>query len=91
MKIKHRGYEIVATKERALGGWQDVYWHACRTRDGYMLFDGFGEYSTPREAVRWMRRVIDILIDKFHGRTDRLDDAIVAADATAPTHPQPTT
>jgi hypothetical protein len=83
MKVKHRGYEIVAAKKRALGGWTDVYWHACRTRDGYMLFDGFGDYSSPREAVKWMRRCIDVLIDKFGERVDRLYDAIDTAAAEA--------
>lgn len=76
MKIKYRGYEIVATKERALGGWTDVYYHAVRLRDGYMLFDGFGGYSKPSEAVAYMKECINILIDRFRGRVDRLDDVV---------------
>ncbi len=93
MKLTHRGYDIVATRERALGGWTEVYWHACRKRDGYMLFDGFGDFSTPREAVQYMRGVINVLIDQFRGRVDRLDDAIdakFAATTPAPTTTHPT-
>ena len=84
MKLRHRGYEIVATRERALGGWSNTYYHAVRLRDGFMLFDGFSEGDTPRYYANWMKRVIEVLVTKFRGRVDRLDDAIDAADERKP-------
>ena len=76
MTIRHRGYEIMATRERALGGWTSTYYYAVRLRDGFMLFDGFSEGDTPKYYVGWMKRVIEVLVTKYRGRVDRIDDAM---------------
>lgn len=76
MKVVHRGYELVAKRQKALGGWYNTYYHACRIRDGYMLIDNFSEGDTPADLVDWMKRVVDNLIDAYRGRVDRLDDAM---------------
>lgn len=80
MRQVYRGYELYAARERSLGGWRNTYYWACRKRDGYMLIDSFSEGDSPQYLVGWMKRVIDELIDKHHGRTDKLDEALDGAD-----------
>ena len=67
----HRGYDVEAFSDRAMGGWRQVYWSAFRRRDGYELTSGYGEYGTPREAVAGLCEVVDDMIDNYGGRVDR--------------------
>lgn len=70
MKAVYRGCDIEATRDRALGGWSEVYWSAFRKSDGYGINSGFGGGSV-REMFTQMKRDVDFFKDQCGGRVDR--------------------
>ena len=43
MKVDYKGFEIEAKRERALGGWDNLYFYIMRVSDGWFMGDGFTE------------------------------------------------
>jgi len=60
MKVIYRGFEIDVRRERALGGWDNLYFSIIRLSDGYILEDSFttGE-DTVRDYIGYMKERID--------------------------------
>lgn len=60
MKANYRGFEIEATRERALGGWSSIYYTVIRTSDGWFLSDGFTEAEDKiRDFIGYLKEDID--------------------------------
>lgn len=45
MKVNYKGFEISAKREKALGGWRNLYFYVMRLSDGWFLCDSFTEGS----------------------------------------------
>jgi len=68
MKVNYRGFEIDVKRERALGGWDNLYFSIIRLSDGYIMEDSFttGD-DTVREYIGYMKERIDAEIAEFPG------------------------
>lgn len=60
MKIKYKDFQIEATRERALGGWDNIYYSIMRISDGWFLEDNFstGEDDL-KDFVNDLKNVVD--------------------------------
>ena len=72
MKGSYRGYELRASKEKALGGWTDVYWSAYAILDGYELSCGFGGGSV-MDCYNSLEKMVDTLLDDYNGDIEEFD------------------
>jgi hypothetical protein len=61
VKVDYRGHEIDVTRDRAMGGWQSIYYSIFRKSDGYECTSGFSsEDRTPvRDFVKLMKERVD--------------------------------
>jgi hypothetical protein len=41
MKVVYEGFEISAKRDRALGGWNNLYFYILRLADGWFMEDSF--------------------------------------------------
>ena len=41
MKVNYRGFEIEVYREKALGGWKQLFWSIFRVSDGWEFDSGF--------------------------------------------------
>jgi hypothetical protein len=60
VKIEYRGFELSAKRERALGGWGNLYFYAMRKADRWFMEDSF---TTGSDAPK-------VYIDILKGRVD---------------------
>lgn len=58
----YRGCDIEVTREKALGGWSEVYWSAFDW-NGYEITSGFGGGTVP-EMKREMKEAVDHYINE---------------------------
>lgn len=73
MTVKYRGFTIEAKREKALGGWSNVYFWAERDSDGLMALDGFTSAMDPvREILAGLKGRIDEAI-ATDGESECLD------------------
>lgn len=64
IREEHRGFEVVVTRERALGGDMLTYHHAVRKSDNLVILDGFSEgRDSLRRTADWLKREIDETLD----------------------------
>lgn len=68
MKIQYRGCLISVCRDKALGGWSEVYWSAFGP-DGFEIRSGFGG-GTVREMVGAMKENVDFFLDECGGNED---------------------
>lgn len=60
MKVVYRGHEIWAKREKALGGWDNLYFYIMRLSDNYMVEDSFTTGSdTVREMIGHLKKRVD--------------------------------
>lgn len=60
MKTTYRGHEITVTRERCLGGWDQLYYSIYRQADGYECAAGHTEDASPLATyVGHMKERID--------------------------------
>lgn len=60
MRVKYRGYEIEAHRDRCLGGWSLLYYTVVRDVDGYEAVCGFEDSEeATREKLRQLKRRVD--------------------------------
>jgi hypothetical protein len=56
----HGDYVIDARREKALGGWDNVYYHVVRQEDGLFAMEGFYDGgATVREVIADLKGSID--------------------------------
>ena len=67
MKIKYKGYEVEAKREKSLGGGVLLYFNIFRKSDGYECLSSF-EDST--ETVRYKIKELKECIDHEHAEDD---------------------
>lgn len=72
MKAIYRGVEIESKRERALGGWSEVYWSAYRVSDGFEVVCDFGG-GTVREMFAVLKTRVDEFLDKFGGDDEKFE------------------
>lgn len=68
MKATYRNCQIEAYRDRAMGGWSEVYWSAF-SADWYEITSGFGG-GTVREMFAAMKQNVDSFLDDCHGNPD---------------------
>jgi hypothetical protein len=60
VKIDYRGFELSAKRERALGGWDNLYFYAMRKADGWMMEDSFTSGDdTPKTYIDILKGRVD--------------------------------
>ncbi|MBO9380217.1 hypothetical protein GG804_25965 [Sphingomonas histidinilytica] len=60
MKTVYRGHEITVTRERCLGGWDQLYYSIFRQSDGYECTSGHTEDESPVPVfVGYMKERVD--------------------------------
>lgn len=60
MKCKYKGYEIEVYRDRALGGWDNVYYSVFRESDGYEATSGFYDGSCKvKDVFKGMKEFVD--------------------------------
>jgi hypothetical protein len=73
-KAKYRGHTITAERQRALGGWDNTYFHIVRDSDGLFLEDSFTTGSdAPRRLITALRHRVDECIET-RGESECLAD-----------------
>lgn len=73
MKVKYKGFEISAEREKALGGWENLYYYVMREEDGWFLIDNFTTGSdTIPEMINYLREMVD---DYFENPQDYEDES----------------
>lgn len=51
IKETYRGFEIMANREKSLGGWDNLYYCAYREHDGWCLEDDFTGGSDSEQTI----------------------------------------
>ncbi|MCY8549449.1 hypothetical protein MOD25_05965 [Bacillus haynesii] len=60
MKVNYRGFEIEAKREKALGGWDSIYYTVMHEDDGWFLEDNFYECEDVIEDfVNDLKKLVD--------------------------------
>ena len=60
MKQSYRGFRIWVAREKALGGWDSVYFTVVRESDGWILEDSFTDGAeNVREVMKHMKKRVD--------------------------------
>jgi hypothetical protein len=60
MKVKYRGFEIEAKREKCLAGYSLLYFYVMRICDGWFMADGFTEGEDKiRDFIRYMKDRVD--------------------------------
>ena len=60
MKSIYRGHEIEVTRDRCLGGWQQMYYSIFRVSDGYECLSGFEDSAeTVRDKMKQLKERVD--------------------------------
>lgn len=60
MKVDYRGFEITVTREKCMGGWDQLFYSIFRKSDLYECTSGFSEGSdTVDEYIGYMKERID--------------------------------
>lgn len=60
MKVTYKGFEISAKREKALGGWLNLYFYIMRLSDGWFLCDSFTEGSDKvRDFIGYLKERVD--------------------------------
>lgn len=60
MKVKYKGFEIEAKREKSMGGWDNLYYTVMKIDDGWFMHDGFttGEDKI-RDFVGYLKENVD--------------------------------
>lgn len=82
MTVIHRGFELKAEREEALGGWENLYFSAYRTSDGWCFIEDFttGE-DAPEVYIEIMKARVDAAFES-DGRSEC--ESEFAPDADCP-------
>ena len=60
MTVTYKGFEISARREKALGGWLNLYFHVMRVSDGWFMVDSFTEGSDKvRDFIGYLKGRVD--------------------------------
>lgn len=60
LKEVYRGHEIELSREKCLGGWDQLYYSIFRVSDGYECTSGFtSDESNLRTYMGYMRKRVD--------------------------------
>lgn len=60
MKVIYKGFEIEAKRERALGGWLNLYFYIERQSDGWFMEDSFTEgLDKVRDFIGYLKERVD--------------------------------
>ena len=62
MKINYKGFEINVKREKALGGWDNIYYYIMRIDDGWFLRDTF---STGEDNLREFAYSLKDIVDDY--------------------------
>lgn len=62
MKINYKGFEINVTREKSLGGWDNIYYYIMRIDDGWFLEDSF---STGEDDLREFAYGLKDIVDDY--------------------------
>jgi hypothetical protein len=78
MKVVYRGHRIDAYRERAMGGWMNLYFSVFRVSDGLEVTSGFTSGSdTVRDYIRYMKERVDgFIADPSEEFPDASDEEI---------------
>ena len=67
MKEIYKGYEIEVTREKCLGGWDQLFMSIYRISDGYCVEDTFSDGDdTEKEMMGYMKERLDTELEE-HG------------------------
>lgn len=65
MIVNYRGHEIKAKRERAMGGWDNLYYYIMRLDDLWFLDDGFTTGDDRiSDFIRDMKKRVDMEIEE---------------------------
>jgi hypothetical protein len=67
MTVEYKGYQIEVKRERASGGWMQLYYSIIRGQDGYECLNS---YEESKESVRGMIKYLKNRIDNEHETND---------------------
>jgi hypothetical protein len=63
-EIQYKGFEIVAWRDEALGGWENLYYFVMRQKDGWFLIDSFTEGDDkPADVVEMLKKQVDYYLE----------------------------
>lgn len=62
MKINYKGFEINVTREKSLGGWDNIYYYIMRIDDDWFLEDNF---STGEDDLRDFAYGLKNIVDDY--------------------------
>lgn len=64
MKVKYKGFEIEAKREKALGGWEQVYYSIVRLSDGWEMTCGFSDDEDTLEThIKCLKKDVDCFLE----------------------------
>jgi hypothetical protein len=59
MKVKYKGFELSASREKSMGGWDTLYFYIF-TPTGYCLVDSFEDSSEKvRDKIQQLKETVD--------------------------------
>lgn len=60
MKVNYRGFEVDVHRDKALGGWKQLFWSVFRLSDGWEFDSGFScSDDTVRDYIAALKQRID--------------------------------
>lgn len=65
IRTSYRGFDIEVSRERAMGGWENLYYSVFRERDGRCMEESFTEGEDSEEDfVGYMKERVDRWCDQ---------------------------
>lgn len=72
MKVKYKGFELEAKREKCLAGYLLLYYSATRIEDGWIMINNFSDCAdTIRDYISYLKENID---DYYENPEDCEDD-----------------
>lgn len=67
MKIIYKGFEIIATRNTSLGGWESIYYTVMHKTEGWFLEDSFYESE---DKIEDFVNSLKLLVDDYLENND---------------------
>lgn len=71
LEEKYRGFELEVHRGEAMGGWENTYFTAMRSEDGWMLVDDF---TSGRDRLTTIMKILRARVDDFFENPDDYKD-----------------